>query len=269
MTIPNLSQAPPATMFDRLADSYDGAFTDSLIGNAQRQQAWDAMDREFSADQRILEINCGTGVDALHLAQRGVHVTACDSSPRMVEVCRKRMVDVSLKGSARFHVLQIENLNELRNEGPFDGALSNFAGLNCVSDLAAVGSHLATLLRPGAKALICIFGRYCLWEIVWYATQLEFGKAFRRQHCGVAHTRLGPIHYHTVAEMKRHCASNFRLLGFRGIGVTVPPSYLEPWARVFPRAIRLATRFDYWGGKLPLFRTFGDHILLTFERCPI
>lgn len=267
MAIPDLSQTSPATMFDRLADSYDRVFTDSLIGKTQRKQIWDVMDREFSPGQRILEINCGTGVDALHLARRGVHVTACDSSLRMLEVCRERSSKVGLPGSSTFYVLPTDRVEELRTEGPFDGALSNFAGVNCVSDLADVGRQLATLLHPGAKALICIFGRFCVWEVIWYAAQAEFGKAFRRLQNGVACTSLGPIRYHTIHEVRKSFAPHFRLLELRGIGVTVPPSYLEAWVRAFPFALQLAARVDSWVGHLPVFRGFGDHILLTFERC--
>ena len=268
MAIPDLSQTPPTAMFDRLADSYDRVFTDSLIGNAQRKQVWDVMDREFSPGQRILEINCGTGVDALHLAQRGVHVTACDSSQRMVEVCRERISKVSLQGSSTFRVLATESIGELRDERLFDGALSNFAGVNCVPDLAPVARQLATLLRPGAKALICIFGRFCVWEVIWYAAQVEFGKAFRRLQNGVVCTSLGHIRYHTIHEVKKNFAPHFRLLGLRGIGLTVPPSYLEARVRTFPSALQLAAEVDSWVGDLPVLRGFGDHILLRFERCP-
>ena len=41
---------------------------------------------------------------------------------------------------------------------PFDGAFSNFAALNCVTDLTPVGRGLAALVRPGGKVLLVIFG---------------------------------------------------------------------------------------------------------------
>ena len=40
----------------------------SLIGRAQRRVVTKELDRIFHSGQRILELNCGTGVDALHLA---------------------------------------------------------------------------------------------------------------------------------------------------------------------------------------------------------
>ena len=77
--------------FDAVADEYDGRFTTSLIGRAQRESVWLEMDRLFRPGQRILEINCGTGVDALHLDALGIHVVACDASAKMVDVARRRL----------------------------------------------------------------------------------------------------------------------------------------------------------------------------------
>ena len=77
--------------FDAIADEYDAVFTHSLIGRAQRESVWREIDRLFRPGQRVLEINCGTGVDALHLAARGVQVVACDASAGMVAVARRRL----------------------------------------------------------------------------------------------------------------------------------------------------------------------------------
>ena len=68
---------PIAAPFDAIAEAYDDVFSNSAIGRAQRRAVWSEMDREFHAGQSVLEINCGTGIDALHLAQRGVSVDAC------------------------------------------------------------------------------------------------------------------------------------------------------------------------------------------------
>ncbi|MGH3974918.1 MAG: class I SAM-dependent methyltransferase, partial [Pseudonocardiaceae bacterium] len=41
------------------------------------------------ADSRVLDLAAGTGTVAAFAAQRGAHVTACDISPRMVELGRQ------------------------------------------------------------------------------------------------------------------------------------------------------------------------------------
>jgi ubiquinone/menaquinone biosynthesis C-methylase UbiE len=66
--------------FDSIADQYDDIFTHSLIGRAQRDVVWDALKKTFRPGERVLEINCGTGEDALFLSKMGVSVHACDAS---------------------------------------------------------------------------------------------------------------------------------------------------------------------------------------------
>ncbi len=254
--------------FDAIADTYDQVFTDSLVGKTQRAQVWGEMDNLFGPGQRILEINCGTGADALHLAQRGVKVVACDASARMVAVARQRLSQAGLLDFVAFRDLPIERIDLIQDQGPFDGLVSNFAGLNCVTDLNTVAIQLAALLRPGAKALLCLFGRWCLWEMLWYAAQADLGKAFRRERRNLVTTTVGPVRYHTVEEVKRQWAPHFRLIGWQGVGVVVPPSYLEPWAQRCPRLFQTLATTDSWLRRVRLARAFGDHILLTFERCP-
>lgn len=282
-----MSSAPATTLntasrpvpFDALAGTYDAQFTDSFIGRKQRQAVWRELDRLFHPGQRILEINCGTGVDALYLARRGLEVVACDSSPRMIEVARERLrratLESRLKTAAlgpRFEVLPTEEIGKLQDsEPPFDGVLSNFAGLNCVEDLRAVSRDLAQLLKPGAVAALCLFGPSCAWEILWYLAHGNARQAFRRLRSSGDLAELGDgmsvrLHYPTVSTLGRLFAPEFRLRTWKGIGVAVPPSYVEPLAQRFPRVLGLAARTDRWLANVPVLRGLGDHVLLVFER---
>ena len=58
--------------FDTLAESYDTIFTSTIIGRSQRSVVWAKAAAVFRAGDRVLELNCGTGEDALFLARRGV-----------------------------------------------------------------------------------------------------------------------------------------------------------------------------------------------------
>jgi len=89
----------PEAPFDVVSRTYDSTFSASEIGRAQRRSVWEAMDRTFQKGQRILEINCGTGIDALHLAGRGVEVVACDSASGMIAVAAaSRRIFESISG---------------------------------------------------------------------------------------------------------------------------------------------------------------------------
>ena len=264
--------------FDALADTYDQTFTFSRIGRAQREAVTREMDRVFRPGQRVLEINCGTGVDALHLATRGVEVLACDVAPRMIEVASQRADKARLEGHLRaateFRVLATERIGMLRDESftpPFDGVLSNFAGLNCVTELSAVAGDLAMLLKPGARAVLCLFGRLCAWEVLWYLSHGNPGKAFRRLRPGNSLVKLAdgaavPVRYFSVREVRQRFSPHFRLESWKGVGVAVPPSYMERWAQRFPKVLNLAAYVDQWLGRCPLMRAMADHVLITFER---
>lgn len=257
--------------FDRIAETYDATFTNSAIGLAQRRLVWKEIVRNFTPGQRILEINCGTGVDALNLATRGVHVIACDSSPRMIAAAKLRAGQTATSATVDFRVLANERIGTLRNEGPFDGVLSNFSGLNCIGDPSFLAYELAQLVRTRSKLVLCLFGRFCIWETVWYLSQGNIHKALRRVRQGGRQAVLSArsettIWYHTVGRMKKTFHPYFRLVGWKGVGVTVPPTYLEFLAAGFPHLFHIASRIDPWLGGCPGFRAMADHMLLTFER---
>jgi ubiquinone/menaquinone biosynthesis C-methylase UbiE len=264
---PNIYTAP----FDAIAERYDESFTASKIGRAQRASVWDKLGGVFRSGDRLVEIGCGTGVDACFLAERGVDVIACDSSPQMVAVATRRVAEKERPGSIYPRLLAAEHIHALRHDGSFDGAFSNFGALNCVQDLRPFARDLAAVLNPGATALLCWMGPCCAWEIVWYLATGKPGKAFRRFHrdgvsaqlAGGAHLR---VRYPSVRELVRTFAPEFRLKSLKGIGIAVPPSYIESWANRLPRLFDFSVRADSLLGHCPGIRALADHVLLEFRR---
>lgn len=260
--------------FDSIADVYDDAFTNSSIGRAQRAVVWKQLDKTFTSGDRVLEIGCGTGVDACHLADRGVAVTACDNSQRMIQLTARRVERHQKQALVDARLLAAENLNDLAGNGLFDGAFSNFGALNCVRDPADLASTLARLLRPGAIALLCWMGPFCLWEVIFYLVRRDPDKALRRLRRNGVIAKLGNgpavrVTYPSVRSLARAFAPHFRLTSMYGVGVFVPPSYCEQWSREFPHLLRLAEQGDSVAGKCPGIRMLADHILLSFERRPV
>ena len=82
--------------FDLMAETYDADFTTSAIGKAQRKQVWDCLLPLLNASRKtlkILEINCGTGHDAIQLCNLGHSVTATDASEAMIGKARQKMTE--------------------------------------------------------------------------------------------------------------------------------------------------------------------------------
>ena len=259
-----------AAPFDAIAARYDETFTKSKIGYAQRTSVWKELEKAFRPGDSVIEIGCGTGVDACFLAERGVTVVACDSSPQMLNLDIRRIKDNGRDHCVSPHLLAAEDIASLGNRR-FDGAFSNFGALNCVEDLHQFASDLALLLKPGATALLCWMGPCCGWEIAWYLAQGNPAKAFRRWRRGGVTARFSEsasvrVHYPSIHRLRQIFAPEFRLVSFRGIGVSVPPTYVESWANRFPRLFDLSMRADSVLERCPGIRALADHILVEFRR---
>jgi ubiquinone/menaquinone biosynthesis C-methylase UbiE len=257
--------------FDAVAARYDETFSSSLIGKAQRAAVWRELIKTFRKGNRVLEIGCGTGVDACFLAERGVQVVACDSSAKMVGVAAHRIQNNGLQKLAQPLLLRAEDIATLAGGELFDGAFSNFGVLNCVEDLRKLARDLAQLIKPGGSALFCWMGSCCLWEVAWYLAHGDVDKAFRRLKRDGITARISDgafvrVHYPSVRLLAKVFAPEFRLKSVQGIGVAVPPSYLESSAQRHPRLLEACERADSWIAHAPGVRSLGDHVLVRLQR---
>jgi SAM-dependent methyltransferase len=256
-------------VFDRLAASYDHNFTDSLIGRAQRNAVWKILGDTFHRGDNVLELNCGTGEDAFFLANQGVSVFCCDASRLMIAHAEQRLQYQQLPIPLVFCHLPTERIGELDPVHCFDGAFSNFSGLNCVADLESVAADLSTLVKTGGALVLCLSTRFSLIEVLYYCMRGQWKKGLRRCGGQAQATLEGAdltIFYPTLREIRRSFSPHFRLRLLQGIGVAIPPSYLEPWVRRHPSFFRLLCRLETMLAPLPLLRVTGDHMLLRFER---
>jgi SAM-dependent methyltransferase len=259
--------ASAAQAFDAVAADFDARFIAWKSVEAQRRAVRRALAAAFRPGSRLIEVGAGTGEDALWLARHGRDVLMTDASPAMIALA-------SAKGGGRVRSLvaaaeEFEELAEtLRDEPPFDGAYSVFAGLNCVSDLTSFGRGMGRLLRPGKPLLLVMFGTCCPGEIIVETIRGRPGNAFRRFRHGDVAARLAgrdfTVRYHRRADLVRMLGPWFKLEAREGVGIFVPPSAAEPWISTHPRLLRLLEAADRFAAR-PL-AVLGDHILYRFIR---
>lgn len=261
---------PAAVAFDVIAPAFDQRFGQWLSVAAQRRAVRAALLREFPAGGHILELGGGTGEDAMFLAERGFGIFLTDPSPTMVSLAKAKLAPFS----AQAEVAAGEDLEDfaarhLSSGGAlFDGAFSNFAPLNCVVDLEPVARGLARLLKPGAAAMLVLFGTLCPGEMVTETLRGRPHLALRRHKRGEIPARLAKRDFHVVYHRRtallRAFAPWFVLEKRLGIGVTVPPSAAEPWISHHPRLLGLMERTDHIVSR-PM-AILGDHVLYQFRR---
>ena len=241
------------TSFDAIARLYDQLWTRTAVGDVQRRAVWKVIDPLFQPGCTVLDLGCGTGVDALHLQQAGVHVYGIDSSPEMTRIARTKGVDA--------RVCNLEHLAELK--GSFDGAISNFGALNCVQSLSSVANELGRLVRSGGFVALCFLGRICLCEIGYYFIRGNFRKAARR-FAGHSHSSYGvEVFYPTRRAILRAFRHDFVLFSHSGVGLTVPPSYVT-W--LSQKTLEKLAAFDERVATQAWFRSLSDHQLYVWRR---
>jgi ubiquinone/menaquinone biosynthesis C-methylase UbiE len=261
---------PAALAFDAIAPQFDLRFGQWLSVAAQRRAVRAALLQVFPTGGHILELGGGTGEDALFLAERGFNVFLTDPSPAMVSTARAKLAPFG----AQTEVAAGEELEDFASRhlsaggALFDGAFSNFAPLNCIVDLEPVARGLAQVLKPGAAAMLVLFGTLCPGEM---ATEVLRGRphlALRRLRRGEIPARLAKREFHVVyhrrAALVRAFARWFVLEKRLGIGVAVPPSAAEPWISNHRRLLVLMERMDRVVSQ-PM-AIFGDHVLYQFRR---
>lgn len=266
--------SPAAFAFDSVANDFDNRFGGWLSVRAQRRAVRRALQESFPVGGRILELGGGTGEDALWLAERGYRVVLTDASPRMVEISTRKLrgyPDASAVVVAA-EALEATTLTE-RDFAPqtFDGAFSNFAALNCVSDLTPVARGLARLIRQNGKLILVVFGTCSPGEVIVELARSRPRSAFRRFTTRPVSASLSGrrfvVKYHRSTELALAMQPWFRAAGRRGIGVFVPPSAAEPWISRHPRLLGALEAMDreVAGVLAPL----GDHVLYRFERTSV
>jgi SAM-dependent methyltransferase len=258
--------------FDSVAADYDGPRGNNELIQDMRREMWRWLDRHFPTPGHLLDLGCGTGLDAVRMAGLGHTVAATDWSPLMTERTAQRALLSGLTDRVQALAIGAHELHRLEGQAIYDGAWSNLGPLNCVPDLGAVSQECARLLRPGGTLIFTVIGRYCPWEIAWYASRRQWSRVkvrFARNLVPVGmNGRTIWTRYYTPREFYRAFETTFSLTHYRGLCVLAPPPYIKQMRERLPRLHRGLWQFDRWTAGWPGLRNMGDHFLIVMQRRP-
>jgi SAM-dependent methyltransferase len=254
--------------FDEAAATYDAHFSTTRLGRWVREAVWDMLATTLQPGQRVLELGCGTGEDAIWLAQQGISVVATDASAGMLTVARAKVRQAGLTDRVQFAQMDAARLG-LVGGAPgahYDAALADFGVLNCIADRHALGNTLADRLRPAATLVAVVMGPLCIWEVAWHLLHGDLGRVVRRWRSG-ALAQVGraslPVWYPSPARLRAELAPRFELRRLVGLGTLLPPSHLshlvDRWPELFARLAAVDRR-------VPFGPWLADHYVAVFER---
>lgn len=256
--------------FDAIASAYDREFTHTEVGRRQRRIVLACLETLLRPGDEVLELNGGTGEDALWMARHGCQVLTTDLSPAMVAVAADKAREAGLASHIRTQVLDMRQLAPTAVGGPFDLILSDFGGLNCLSpaELQQLNRVLPELLKPGGLMVAVVMGRFCAWESLYFLAKRKFRAAFRRRSGAAVPARLNAEQtvdtwYYSPEEIRR-CLAGLEVQALQPVGLWLPPSYLDPW---FARHLHLLNALDYLEKKCRSrhWAHAADHFLMVFK----
>ncbi len=255
--------------FDSVAAFYDGPLGNNEVVQRMRAALLDEVARRVRPGARLLDLGCGTGIDAAHFAARGYRVVAVDSSAGMVARARARAQGEGITGTMTVRALDLADLGELAGER-FDAIYSDLGALNCAPDLAATAAACAALLPPGGALVASVIGRVCPWELAYFLLRGDPGRARVRFARGAVPVGLngGTVwtRYYRPREFAAAFAPFFDRVGVRALRLFAPPPYLTGLQRRLGPAARALEWLDRRAGSAPLLRGAGDHFLMVLDR---
>jgi ubiquinone/menaquinone biosynthesis C-methylase UbiE len=259
-----------AEAFSRTAEKYDRFAIDHPNLDRMRAKVYTHLFHYIKPGSRILELNGGTGADAVYLAQHGFIVHSTDLSPGMLDRTRQKIERLGLKSSLTTQECSFTDLNAIQG-GPFDAVFSNLGGLNCIPDLHLVSSQVPSLLRPGGLVTLVVMPPVCLWELV-YALRGDFHFAFRRLSPGGTRTHLEGVYfttyYFTPGEVLNALGSSFSILSLEGLSVFAPPAESKNLAHRRPGLYRVLCGLDDRLARTAPFSGWGDFFILSLRFQP-
>jgi len=257
--------------FDIAASQYDAHFTFSKIGRAQRDRVYGFLKKHIfpfkESATSVLEINCGTGHDALFLKQQGYTVVATDISEIMILEAKGK------PGSEKvdFRVMDINEESEWPKLGAYDLLFSNFGGLNCLSEteLRSFFGNASAALNSGGKMVLVIMPKRCLWERFYFLLKGNKKTAYRRSSGGPVEANVDgvgvPTWYYDPTDIVKMLPSELKPIKIKPIGIAIPPSYLEPFFGKRSFLLGILKTLE------PLFYSrfwakYADHYLISLQK---
>jgi len=259
-----------AEAFSRTAEKYDAFAEEHPNQTRMRAKVYAHIQRLVPPGSRILELNCGTGTDAVELARRGYHIHATDIAEGMLERLQDKVKQNDLGDQITFQQCSFTDLDQIPN-APFDVVFSDLGGLNCIPDLSPVITQLPNVLRSNGLVIWVLMPPVCLWEMAEIFRghpRLAFRRFARdgtRAHLEGLHFT---VHYFTPKKILSWFGDDYDCLAIEGLSVITPTAESKNFAKRYPRLYRTLSWLDDRLAPRTPWRGWGDFFIITLRYRP-
>jgi ubiquinone/menaquinone biosynthesis C-methylase UbiE len=259
--------------FDKIAPAYDELFTNTAIGKIQRNIISKYMDESLTANQKIniLELNCGTGEEAVYFAKKGFDVVATDVSDEMLKITTEKINKFGLRDYVTTKKLDLTKPSDFNFEQKFDLVFSNFGGLNCVDkdSLKNLNVVLLNMLNDRCRIIFVIMPKYSLWDSFYFLLKIKLNKVFRRASSKPLNVNLNggnvQTFYYSPKEIKNIFNNKFKVKNIKPVGFFIPPSFLNNFFLKKKKTLRILNMLESFVSNFSFLAKFSDHYLIDME----
>lgn len=266
----NINEQFTATAFSKQSVVFDELYSRNTIVNYKRERVRATFMQYVLPGSTVLELNCGTGEDAIFFAGQDYKIHATDVSEGMIAVLKEKVRVRGLTDKITNECCSYTALNTLKNKQQYDAIFSNFGGLNCTDALDKVLLFFNDLLKPGGIVCLVVIPKFCLWETLLFLKG-KFKTAFRRffsKNGRRAHIegKYFTCWYYNPSYITGVLKNNFTIETIEGLCTIVPPSYIEGFAEKYPRVFKfLAAKENKLKAKRP-WRSIGDYSVVVVRK---
>ena len=269
-TYQNINEQNAGAAFTLQAPNFDNLYNGDTIIQYKRQRVREHLMQYLPANSSILELNAGTGEDAIFFAQQGHYIHATDISTGMQNILKEKVEANDLQNNISYELCSFTQLEQLQKKEQFDAILSNFAGLNCTNELSKVLASFDALLKQGGVVTLVILPKFCLWETLLIfkgkfktATRRFFSNKGRKANVEGQYFNCW---YYNPSFIISKLKNSFDLLSLEGLCSIVPPSYIESFAEKHPKLFAfLKQKENTLKTKWP-WKFAGDYYIISLKK---
>lgn len=265
-----IPEAAAEMAFSKQAPVFDELYGRNSMISYKRERVRNHVLQFIGPGSSILELNAGTGEDAIYFARMGHRVHATDVSPVMLDYLKEKLSANSDLENVSTELCSFNRLENLLHRGPYDHLFSNFAGLNCTPDLGRVLDDLPPLVKTGGFITLVIMPKLCLWELL-LVFKGKFKTAFRRfsgKNGTTAKIEKKFFHcwYYNPSFIQHRTRDSFECVQTEGLCSLVPPSYFDDFDRKNPKLFRLLSKAEKKFGRSWPWKNVGDYYIITLRK---
>ncbi len=252
--------------FSKISKHYESLEKSSSLINWMRKRVRKHLEKNSVKKAEILEINCGTGIDAVYLAKKGYKVHATDIAEGMIEFVNNKIKNQKLQTNLSCELL---SSNELKKIEPkkFDHIFSNFGGLNCSSEqeLKIIFSSFKNILKQNGKITLVIMPKICIWEILKIFKGNKNGLRRLKKNGVLANIEGEKVqtYYHKASTIKKLLKNDFKNFKVENICFFAPTGDRIHFPKKYPFLFKILSYLDVISNKIPFLRGYGDYYIIT------